>query len=66
LFHTRIFIKEAKTNGMKRSLGASAMTRFTLPLGIACRQGKDKIKKLVVDYKEGRIENALKREQLGE
>ncbi len=51
---------------MKRSLGASAMTRFTLPLGIACRQGKDKIKKLVVDYKEGRIENALKREQLGE
>jgi hypothetical protein len=36
------------------------------PLGIAYRRGKDDNKKLIIDYKEGRIENALRRDQLGE
>jgi hypothetical protein len=33
-----------------------------LPLGIACIQKKDEIRKPIIDYKKGRIENALKRE----
>jgi hypothetical protein len=37
-----------------------------LPLEVAYRRGKDDIRKLVIDYKEGRIENALRRDQLGE
>jgi hypothetical protein len=37
-----------------------------LPSRVAYKQGEDEIRKLVIDYKEGRIENALKREQLGE
>jgi len=37
-----------------------------LLFGVTYRQGKDEIKKQVVNYKEGRIENALRKEQLGE
>jgi hypothetical protein len=37
-----------------------------LPLGVACRWGEDEIRKLVINYKEGRIENALRRDQPSE
>jgi hypothetical protein len=51
---------------MKRSLGTSTRTRLTLPSRVACEQGEDEIRKLVINYKKGRIKNALKREQIGE
>jgi hypothetical protein len=33
-----------------------------LPSRVVCERGKDEIKKLIIDYKEGRIKNALRRE----
>jgi hypothetical protein len=34
-----------------------------LPLGVAYKRGEDEINKKIIDYKEGRIENVLRREQ---
>jgi hypothetical protein len=51
---------------MGRPLGTSTRTRLNLPSRNAYRWGEDEIKKLVIDYKEGRIENALKKEQPNE
>jgi hypothetical protein len=34
-----------------------------LPSKVACEWGEDEIRKLVIDYKEGTIKNALRREQ---
>jgi hypothetical protein len=34
-----------------------------LPSRVACKWGEDEIRKLIINYKEGMIKNALRREQ---
>jgi hypothetical protein len=48
---------------MGRSFGTSTRTRLTLPSRVACKRGDDEIRKLVINYKEERIKNELRREQ---
>jgi hypothetical protein len=45
---TRIYVREAETNGTRRSPRTLIRTRLTLSLGFSCRWGEDEIKKIVI------------------
>jgi hypothetical protein len=46
---------KAKTNGTIKSPGTLARTRLTLPSMVAYRGREDEIRKLKIEYKEGRM-----------